>query len=158
MNRHLTPYLLIFLVAATFEASADHLTVTGPARVIDGDTLEIGYHKIRIEGIDAPETRQTCGSSDNTWPCGNAATNLMRSLSSNQTVLCKGHEIDRYQRLIACCFVDDLDLGETLVRNGLALAYRQFSDRYIDAENNARSEGIGMWSGPFIAPWDWRRQ
>lgn len=34
--------------------------ITGIPRIVDGDTVEIGHVKIRLSGIDAPETDQIC--------------------------------------------------------------------------------------------------
>lgn len=47
--------------------------ITGTARVIDGDTLDIAGERLRFDGIDAPESRQTCIASGATWPCGQRA-------------------------------------------------------------------------------------
>jgi hypothetical protein len=40
---------------------------------------------------------------------------------------------------------------------GLALAYRQFGDDYVDEEAQARAARRGVWAGTFTPPWDWRR-
>ena len=50
------PFALTFILFPTF-ALAD---ITGPARVIDGDTIDIAGERIRLHGIDAPESAQTC--------------------------------------------------------------------------------------------------
>ena len=44
--------------------------ITGPARVIDGDTLDVAGQRIRLYGIDAPEKNQTCQIEDVSWACG----------------------------------------------------------------------------------------
>ncbi len=48
--------------------------ITGPARIIDGDTIDIAGERIRLHGIDAPESGQTCVADGVTWPCGQSAT------------------------------------------------------------------------------------
>ena len=48
-------------------------TVSGPARVVDGDTLEVRGTRVRLHGIDAPESKQRCRSAERTWPCGHEA-------------------------------------------------------------------------------------
>ena len=55
--------LLVFLLLVIFasEASAD---ITGKPRIIDGDTIEIAGERIRLHGIDAPESKQTCTDAD----------------------------------------------------------------------------------------------
>ena len=47
--------------------------VQGAARAIDGDSLFVGRHEVRLQGIDAPEGKQTCTRQNATWDCGNAA-------------------------------------------------------------------------------------
>jgi endonuclease YncB( thermonuclease family) len=56
------------------------------------------------------------------------------------------------------CLVDDLDINEWLVAQGLELAYRRYSGDYVAAEDQARSAGRGMWAGTFEPPWEWRRR
>ena len=48
--------------------------ITGKARIIDGDTLEVGGKRVRLHGIDAPEAKQTCTAHGKTWHCGEEAT------------------------------------------------------------------------------------
>ncbi|MBM3359650.1 MAG: thermonuclease family protein, partial [Betaproteobacteria bacterium] len=47
-------------------------------------------------------------------------------------------------------------MAEAMVREGWALAYRQYSTDYVDEEAQAEAEGAGMWAGTFVAPWDFR--
>ena len=55
--------------------------LSGPARVVDGDTLEVGGERVRLEGIDAPESAQTCQRSDGkAWSCGKAAAKALERL------------------------------------------------------------------------------
>ena len=131
--------------------------VSGPAKVIDGDTLVIGSQVIRINGIDAPEDGQDCGRhGGGSWSCGTIATAALRQLSANG-VRCVGEAFDAYQRLIATCTANDRDVGKALVIDGLALAYRQYSTRYVAEEVAAQQAKRGLWSGTFIAPWQWRK-
>ena len=64
--------LIVILCLLATPALAD---VTGPARVIDGDTLEVQGERIRLHGIDAPEIRQLCRLDGKPWQCGKEATN-----------------------------------------------------------------------------------
>ncbi len=64
--------LLIFVVIAS-SAHADDLK--GKPRIVDGDTIEIGGTKVRLHGIDAPESKQTCQTADGSeYRCGEMAT------------------------------------------------------------------------------------
>ncbi len=69
--------LTIALCLLATPALAD---VSGPARVIDGDTLEIQGQRIRLHGIDAPESRQLCRLAGKPWMCGKDAANALGGL------------------------------------------------------------------------------
>jgi len=144
--------ILLFLISST--AVAD---ITGSAYVIDGDTIDISDVRIRLNGIDTPETEQICRTNGLTWHCGVEATKMMRHLTKGKIVTCIGNTKDQYARLIANCFVGNLDLNATMVEAGMALAYRYYSLEYVAQEDFARETKQGLWSGEFIAPWDWRK-
>lgn len=138
--------------------TTDNIAVSGPARVVDGDTLIIGSQSVRIAGIDAPEDGQSCSRvSGGQWACGAQATKRLRQLSA-RGVSCVGSEFDAYDRLIASCMADKADIGQTMVLNGMALAYRRFSKRYVADEEIARNARRGVWEGPFVEPWQWRKE
>ena len=132
------------------------LTVT---KVTDGDSLRSGEIRIRIFGIDAPEIRQNClDAGGRAWTCGVRAKQAMASLvAGHDKVRCEYKDTDRYKRLVMRCHAGGTDLGLALVRAGLALAERRFSKDYIEAETRARRDGVGMWAGTFLPPWEWRR-
>lgn len=133
--------------------------LSGRAVVTDGDTIRVGAERIRLHGIDAPEAGQTCTDEDGqAWDCGDAATLEMRRLIATRPVSCERKDVDRYGRIVATCFVDDVDVAGRLVAEGLALAYRRYSSAYVPAELRARLRGRGMWAGDFEEPWVWRRR
>ena len=102
--------------------------VTGQPRIIDGDTIEVSGERIRLHGIDTPETNQRClDRSRKRWDCGRRATSALKNLIGDQSVVCKGKERDRYRRLIGVCFVGQQNLNASMVRQGWALAYRKYS-------------------------------
>ena len=146
-----------FTVTVSLVSSALGSDISGPARVVDGDTLEIGSNRIRIHGIDAPETRQTCLRNNAEWLCGAGATQALRTMTQNNFVSCIARSTDRYGRIVGMCSVDGMDVGEALVKMGLALAYRKYSSDYVGAESSAKADRIGVWAGLFVKPWDWRR-
>jgi endonuclease YncB( thermonuclease family) len=64
---------------------------------------------------------------------------------------------DQYGRSVAICSVGGADLGEWLVRNGLALDWPQYSKgKYNSAQRDADRSGRGMWAGSYVAPWLFR--
>ena len=145
------------VMAVAFAAATAAQTVTGRASVTDGDTLEIRDVDIRLHGIDAPESAQSCLDDGQRWPCGRRSANALHAKIDRGTVRCEGRDRDRYGRLIAVCYVGGTDINAWLVRNGWALAYRRYSRDYVPEERQAQAEGAGIWRGKFVPPWDWRR-
>lgn len=131
--------------------------ITGTASVIDGDTLEIHGQRIRLHAIDAPEGRQTCLRNGKAWRCGQASALALSEKIGRRPVQCEQVDIDRYKRIVAKCFVGSEDLGNWLVGQGLAVAYRRYGADYLEAEKSANSARRGMWGTEFVMPWEWRR-
>jgi len=131
--------------------------LSGAATVIDGDTIIVAGERIRLHGIDAPELEQTFQWRGKKIVCGTMSLAALEALTAGVKVRCEVIERDRYGRLIAKCFSPNgIDIGRRLVSSGWALAYRQFSRDYVDAETNARKAKRGMWRGHFEKPWVWR--
>lgn len=147
-------FAVVLLLAST---GAQALEIAGPAHVTDGDTIWIGQTKIRLNGIDAPESKQVCLRANGAaWGCGEAASARLRAKIEGQTVSCASSEQDRYGRAIATCRIDGEDVNRWMVEQGLAIAYVQYSTVYVGAEAEARQAHRGLWAGAFAAPWDWR--
>ena len=147
--------ILAFSLLLSFPALAD---ITGPARVIDGDTIDISGQRVRLYGIDAPEGKQTCALDGKPWDCGRDAAKALTGEIAGREVRCHERDVDRYKRIVAVCHVGGLDLNEWMVRQGRAMAYRQFSRAYVQAEDEAKTAKRGIWSSEFKAPWEWRRR
>ena len=73
--------------------------ISGKPRVVDGDSLKFGSVSVRLHGIDAPETNQTCLRAAVSWPCGFEATAALRGLIENHLVDCTRRDKDRYGRV-----------------------------------------------------------
>ena len=132
-------------------------TVSGRARVIDGDTIEVAGARIRLHGIDTPERGQHCRAGGKLWPCGAFATRALEDRISGRPVACEGKDRDRYGRIVAVCRLGGEDLNAWMVSQGWALAYRRYSRAYVVEEGSAKKAGLGLWRGEFVPPWDWRR-
>lgn len=154
----LIPLLSILLLAGPTIAAAA-TTITGVARISDGDTISIRDTRIRLNGIDAPEIDQVClDEAENAYPCGIAAHDELARLVRNRTVTCTGNHTDRYGRRIMTCFAGESNINAAMVAGGWALAFRRYADIYVEEEQAARARLAGLWSGAFIAPWDWRHR
>lgn len=146
---------LCFLFAAPLFAAE----VTGQPRIVDADTVYIGPEKIRLSGIDAPETDQVClNSRGQNSSCGVEARNRLQEHTGDRAWTCQLSGRDRYGRSLGNCSVDGEDVSRWVVRNGWALAFRRYSTAYVADEDWARERQNGLWSGAFVAPWDWRHR
>ncbi|MEZ5870422.1 MAG: thermonuclease family protein [Nitratireductor sp.] len=141
----------VIAVAATVLGGSDPLQ--GSAVVVDGDSLEVEGNRIRLEGLDAPEYRQTCSRFGEQVACGKMARNHLRQLIGNREVVCTSQGIDKYDRYLAVCKAGDTNLNEAMVRDGWAVAYGDHD--MLEAE--ARRAKRGLWAGRFEEPSDWRK-
>jgi endonuclease YncB( thermonuclease family) len=149
--------LILALLAALPGAGHAQQTLVGTASVIDGDTIEVHGVRIRMHGIDAPESRQECVRADGTsWRCGQQAALALSDRIGRATVRCEPRDRDRYGRVVAVCFKGAEDLDRWMVANGWAVAYRKYSLDYVADEERAQRDKLGVWSGSFEMPWDWR--
>jgi endonuclease YncB( thermonuclease family) len=150
-----TAAALILLAVRVF----NHVTVApGNVDVIDGDSFRRGKDEIRLNGIDAPEYRQTCrDETGHGWDCGKEAARALRSLVTGHIVACTGLDVDRYGRLVSRCKVGGLELNSEMVRLGWAIAYTRHGAFYLREEEEARRARRGLWGGTFDPPEDWRK-
>ena len=118
--------------------------ISGTPRIIDGNTLEVAGQRIRLHGIDAPESRQTCTADGKPWPCGKDATAALKRMIGTSQVTCVERDRDRYRRVVAVCLVGDVDINARMVGDGWALAYRKYSADYLADEAVARGARKGL--------------
>jgi endonuclease YncB( thermonuclease family) len=152
-NDWLAPKAIAVLMAFTVPAFADNLT--GRASIIDGDTLEIHGTRIRLWGIDAPESSQLCRGDDSLqYRCGAKAANELDAFIARRPVDCSPVGL---ARTVAVCSIDGVDIADWLVRNGLALDWPKYSKgKYDQAQRDAEHAGRGMWEGSYVEPWLFR--
>ena len=141
-------------------ALTDQQRVIGPATVIDGDTIDIAGHRIRLEGIDAPESGQTCARRlFGTWNCGAAATKALRNLVEGRAVTCERRGTDKYGRMLGVCYADGTELNRRMVADGNAWAFVKYSTSYVAEEQQARAGRRGIFATDGNQPpWDYRNR
>jgi len=152
-----TTWFFSILIIVSFAPKLDSKTIIGNAKVIDGDTIHIGSNKIRLHGIDAPETNQTCEKNNVEWYCGKDSAQILINFINNQKVTCDVKGTDKYKRYISVCFVNNIDMNEFMVRNGWAIAYRYYSKDYAESEDRAKKDNIGIWQSLFQEPYLFRK-
>lgn len=157
----LISFLPTLLLSVLLAAPAQAEILTGKVvRILDGDTIEVlqgkTTHRVRFAGIDAPESNQ---------PFGTKAKRALSAVVGGESVRVDWHKRDRYDRLVGKVTLDGADVNLSLVENGLAWWYREYSgeqsarDRHLyeAAERRARQARRGLWADPDpVAPWDWR--
>jgi endonuclease YncB( thermonuclease family) len=130
-------------------------------RVTDGDTVVLldsdkAEHKIRLAGIDAPETGQEFGTK---------AKQHLLALVGGDPVTVAWQKRDRYGRIVGKLVRDGTDVNLAMVRAGFAWWYQQYANEqapvdrvlYAAAEGKAKAERLGLWADKApLAPWDWR--
>lgn len=132
-------------------------------KVTDADTITIlgsdeKRYKIRLQGIDAPEKKQSYGM---------ACKDKLAAMVLNRRVDVEAYKTDRYKRVVAKVMVDDKDMALELIRQGCGWHYKAYADEqswrdqrsYASAEKQARNNKQGLWQAVRPqAPWDYRKR
>jgi endonuclease YncB( thermonuclease family) len=153
-----THLILILSVLLLCCSPAEAKTVQGRVvGVTDGDTIKVLVDreqiKIRLYGIDTPEKKQAFGQ---------AATRVIKSLLS-PSVTVEEKDTDRYGRTVGIVYTSTgINVNEEMVKSGYAWVYRKycrssFCSDWLEMENNARNNKIGLWQQKAVAPWEWRK-
>lgn len=146
----------------TLAASDPGHTLQGQVvRVSDGDTVTLQTQdstiKIRLAGIDAPETKM---------PHGPQAKAHLAALVLGKQVQAITQKKDRYGRTIATLMLNTKDVNLAMVQAGMAWHYKQYEREqtevqaasYSGSEMLAQSAGRGLWSqADAVPPWTWRQ-
>ena len=148
MRARVSVGLIVLLLAAPVAAGPFY----GVAQSMDGDSLRVGDREVRLFGIDAPEFDQFCKRGGQDWACGQEAADRLSKLVTGREVSCTSMGTDKYDRTLARCTVNGTDINRTMVATGYAVAFRQYSMDYISAEESAKANKRGLWSGTFELP------
>lgn len=144
------------IMAAFCPSVADAQEFSGQAVASDGDTINMTGTRIRLQGIDAPEAKQTCERAGVAWQCGEASTRALATLIAGKQVRCIQHATDRYGRPVATCSVGSMDLGEVQVSSGMAIVDLPNGELYLEREEQARAWRLGIWDSVFVNPAEFR--
>jgi endonuclease YncB( thermonuclease family) len=153
----------LVLVALLLQAG-QILAATIEGRVVgvsDGDTITVldgtkTQHKIRLAGIDAPESKQAFGQ---------ASKKHLSDLVFGKQVTIDCGKTDRYKREVCVVLVDGQDANLAQVKAGMAWWYRQYQKEqtprhraeYEAAESAAKAGRVGLWGdAAALPPWEWR--
>jgi endonuclease YncB( thermonuclease family) len=151
--------LILFATVLALPANLVLAEMTGRARIIDGDTIQISQQRIRLFGIDAPEGKQRCKLNGKPWRCGQQSTFALAQFIGKAWVRCNERDRDRYKRIVAVCYLGNKDINAWMVSNGWAVDYPQYSKgAYKTEQLHAKQGKLGLWQGEFTAPWDWRKE
>ena len=160
-------FSLLFLLSTQISSIASEKTITGFAKVIDGDSIKINGINIRLFGIDAFELKQSCENNMFIWGhCGKESKRYLEDLIDGKRITCSYREKDRYGRILGICyhgvyFHNDpgLEINGSMVWFGYAIAYKRYSKRYLSLENLAKKRKHGIWRYGFKeTPEQWRRK
>jgi endonuclease YncB( thermonuclease family) len=156
----LLSFLLIFSVCT---ASASKIIQGKVVSVADGDTITVldaekTQHKIRLQGIDAPEKAQAFGAK---------SKQALYEMVHGKTVQVSFEKSDKYGRILGKVLLDGQDICLQQIKAGLAWHYKKYQnqqpladrDAYSASETAAKNEKLGLWSDPRpVAPWDFRKR
>lgn len=138
----------------------------GKARVVDGDTVQIDGATLHLWAIDAPETDQPCELRGKPWRCGPYATAELEKLIAGRTVACVEEGADsKPHNITASCFVREArcagaeacetslgSLNLAMIERGAAM---DIEGHFMDSQEDAREQRLGLWAGRFAPPWEW---
>lgn len=163
----------ILLLSPAVHAKDPIRTIEGTvSKVSDGDTIHVTDPqgtkvKVRLYGIDAPETeksnKKTGHVSKAGQPYGEEAYQALYKKINRKSVKLEVMAVDQYKRSVGIVYLNGKNVNLEMVAEGYAWAYKQYLDRpyaseYIQAEEQARAKGLGLWqqNNP-QPPWEFRK-
>ncbi len=135
--------LLIIILALLPLAATTHEVVIC-TRVIDGDTIELSTgEKVRYIGMDTEEPESKLGE---------AVAQFNRKMVEGKVIRLEFDEElrDRYGRLLAYVYADDVFINALMVRWGLAKVMTvkpnvRYKEYFLQLQREAKEEGVGIW-------------
>ncbi|WPX96887.1 thermonuclease family protein [Candidatus Bandiella euplotis] len=134
--------------------------MTTLSRVVDGDTIVLNNEKIRLKGIDAPESKQWCWYIGDhkekiSYKCGvESAKYLSKLIEGGERIECTNEGKDLYGRTLSYCYVGITNINRDMVYKGWAVGYGEFKVEELIAMYNK----AGIWRGDFEMPSEWRKK
>lgn len=139
---------LVLLMAVPAQAQ----DFAGTGRAIDGDSLFVAGREVRLFGIDAPEYRQTCRVGWSNWSCGVDAASALRAMVDGQHLTCTSVDRDVYDRTVADCRIDGVDVAAAMLDKGLAIALDNATAGYRTLQAQSKARQAGIWASEFETP------
>ena len=151
---------ILVLICCTINAATLQGKVVG---VADGDTITVldannKQHKIRLQGIDAPEKAQAFGQK---------SKQSLNQLVHSKQVTIEFQKKDKYGRTVGKVLLNGTDMCLAQIKLGMAWHYKQYAseqpkedrDIYAQAEMDARNQALGLWKDKTVtSPWEFRKQ
>ncbi len=144
--------------AQEWMAQANRASI-GAVSVIDGDTIRLGQHRVRLLAMDAPELAQECIERNGpVWTCGKEARAQLANIieSHNQPLTCAVTGTDRYGRQLAHCWAGNVNLSREMISRGYAVPYG-YDIRSWAAVVPAWWARRGIWDSVFSWPSSYRK-
>lgn len=155
-------FLYSALVGATYAQgilSAPLKTEVGPAVAVEGDHVAVNGVVFALFGVDAPLRIQWCARDGQKFGCGLEALAALEGLIENQTVTCEQVRDPHLRRRVlrfGRCTIGEKDLAAEMVRQGMAMAFPDQSEEYLQLEEEAKASKAGLWAADeFTPPWIW---
>lgn len=153
---------LAALLAIGAAPAAAQEVVSGPAKVIDGDIIQVDKMRVILWGVDAPERTQKCKVGTLDWACYEAARTGLGELIASGEASCTltADKPDVFARRYGVCTSDGKDVGAEMVRLGYARAYVDQAPDYLPQEEEAKAAKAGIWQdgAQVMDPWIWRKR
>lgn len=152
--------LIVLMLTVSDGTAVAGEPLVGRARVVDGQTLEIGRIRVPLLGIVAPLPDQMCIAGNRRWGCGHNASFALAQIVGHHWVHCRAAGRDASRPDARICHLagsDGADIGAEMVRQGWAFADPSVPGVYAAEEERARRTKAGLWTVRFDPPWPRRR-